>query len=149
MPAQAQNEPVRFYNRAALPATALHVMRAGQASRSANLLNRGPLAPGQFHSVRLGEGAGCRFDVRLMLQDGTEIRRAGCRCLRDPLDRPRARGQRGRTRNTGAAADGPRQPSAEPAPGSRTCARPGTAERAAGPSRAPDLRTCGATDARD
>jgi hypothetical protein len=25
--------------------------------------------------VRLGEGAGCRFDVRLMLQDGTEIRR--------------------------------------------------------------------------
>lgn len=74
-PAQAQNEPVRFYNRAAIPATALHVMRAGQASWSANLLNRGPLAPGQFLSVRLGEGAACRFNVRLALQDGTEILR--------------------------------------------------------------------------
>jgi len=74
-PARAQNEPVRFYNRAALPATALHVMRAGQTSWSANLLNRGPLAPGQFHSVRLGEGAGCRFSVRLVLQNGTEILR--------------------------------------------------------------------------
>lgn len=76
LPACAQNEPVRFYNRAAQPATALHVTRAGQAGAAANLLNRaGPLAPGQFLSVRLGEGAGCRFDVRLVLQDGTEIRR--------------------------------------------------------------------------
>jgi hypothetical protein len=75
LPAWAQNEPVRFYNRAGQPATALHVTRAGQAGAGANLLNRGPLAPGQFLSVRLGEGAGCRFDVRLMLQDGTEIRR--------------------------------------------------------------------------
>lgn len=75
LPALAQNEPVRFYNRAPLPATALHVMRAGQAGWSANLLNRGPLGPGQFHSVRLGEGAGCRFDVRLVLQNGTEILR--------------------------------------------------------------------------
>ncbi|CAH0291077.1 hypothetical protein [Roseomonas sp. CECT 9278] len=76
-PALAQNEPVRFYNRAAVPATALHVMRAGQSSWSANLLNRGPLGPGQFLSVRLGEGAGCRFDVRLVLQNGTEILRQG------------------------------------------------------------------------
>jgi hypothetical protein len=75
LPATAQNEPVRFYNRAAVSATALQVTRAGQAGAGANLLNRGPLAPGQFLSVRLGEGAGCRFDVRLMLQDGTEIRR--------------------------------------------------------------------------
>ena len=73
LPAQAQNEPVRFVNRTAQPATALHVMRTGHGAWSANLLNRGPLAPGQFHAVRLGEGAGCHFDVRLVLQDGTEI----------------------------------------------------------------------------
>lgn len=75
LPAQAQNEPVRFVNRAGQPATALHVTRTGQTRWSANLLNRGPLASGQFHAVRLGEGAGCRFDVRLVLQDGTEILR--------------------------------------------------------------------------
>jgi hypothetical protein len=72
--ALAQNEPVRFFNRATQPATALHVVRSGQEAWSANLL-RNPLAPGQFLSVRLGEGMGCRFDIRLTLADGTEIQR--------------------------------------------------------------------------
>jgi hypothetical protein len=73
-PALAQNEPVRFINRASVPATQLYVMRSGQVAWSANLL-REPLAPGRFLSVRLGEGAGCRFDVRMVLQDGREILR--------------------------------------------------------------------------
>jgi hypothetical protein len=73
-PALAQNEPVRFINRAPMPATQLFVVRSGQAGWSANLL-REPLAPGRFLSVRLGEGAGCRFDVRMVLQDGREILR--------------------------------------------------------------------------
>jgi hypothetical protein len=74
-PALAQNEPVRIFNRTALPAVAVHVMRSGQAAWSANLLRSDPLAPGQFLSVRLGEGAGCRFDLRMVLQDGREILR--------------------------------------------------------------------------
>jgi hypothetical protein len=74
-PAVAQNEPVRIFNRAPLTATALHVMRSGQTAWSDNLLRRDPLRPGEFLSVRLGEGAGCRFDLRLVLQDGREILR--------------------------------------------------------------------------
>jgi hypothetical protein len=74
-PAFAQNEPVRFFNRTPVPATALQVMRSGQSAWSANLLRSDPLAPGQFLSVRLGEGAGCRFDLRMVLQDGREILR--------------------------------------------------------------------------
>lgn len=69
--ALAQNEPFRVYNRAAVPATGLHVARAGQPW-GANLL-RSPLAPNTFFSLRPGEGAGCRFDVRLVLQDQAEI----------------------------------------------------------------------------
>jgi hypothetical protein len=75
-PAQAQNEPVRFFNRTTLSANALHVVRSGQAAWSGNLLGRNVLAPGQFLSVRLGEGAGCRFDIRLTLVDGTEVQRS-------------------------------------------------------------------------
>jgi hypothetical protein len=70
-PAAAQNEPFRVINRTAVPATALHVARSGQ-DWSANLL-RNPLAPGAFFALRPGEGAGCRFDVRLVLQGGEEI----------------------------------------------------------------------------
>jgi hypothetical protein len=73
-PAWAQNEPVRIFNRAAMPATALYVLRNGQSAWSGNLL-RDPLAPGRFLAVRLGEGAGCRFDLRMILQDGREILR--------------------------------------------------------------------------
>ncbi|BDG74712.1 hypothetical protein [Roseomonas fluvialis] len=74
-PAQAQNEPVRFFNRTAQSATALYVVRSGHTAWSGNLLGRNVLAPGQFLSVRLGEGAGCRFDIRLALVDGTEVQR--------------------------------------------------------------------------
>ena len=70
-PALAQNEPFRVLNRTAVPATALHVARSGQ-DWSANLL-RTPLAPGTFFALRPGEGAGCRFDIRLVLQGGEEI----------------------------------------------------------------------------
>ena len=76
-PALAQSEPFRVFNRTTTPATALHAVRSGRPDWGGNLLNRGPLAPGQFHSVRLGEGAGCRFDLRLVLQNGTEILRQG------------------------------------------------------------------------
>ena len=74
-PAVAQNEPFRIVNRSPVPATALHVMPTGRTAWSANLLNRGPLAPGAFFSLRPGEGSGCRFDVRLVLQDGRELLR--------------------------------------------------------------------------
>lgn len=74
-PAAAQNEPFRIVNRSPLPATALHVMPTGGTAWSANLLNRGPLAPGAIFSLRPGEGAGCRFDVRLVLQDGRDVLR--------------------------------------------------------------------------
>lgn len=96
--AQAQNEPVRFFNRTAQLATGLHVVRSGQTAWSANLLNRGTLAPGQFLSVRLGEGAGCLFNVRLTLADGTEVRRmdadvCGTRSVDLTPDPPAAAGQ--------------------------------------------------------
>ena len=69
--ASAQNEPFRVTNRAAVPATALHVSRSGQPW-GANLL-RDPLPPGSFFALRPGEGAGCRFDIRLVLQNGQEL----------------------------------------------------------------------------
>ncbi len=72
-PAQAQTEPFRIVNGTTVPATALHMARPGQAEWGANLLNRGPLAPGRFLSLRLGAGSGCRFDIRLVLQDGQEV----------------------------------------------------------------------------
>ena len=72
LPAGAQNEPFRITNRTALPAVELQVSRSGQGW-GANLLARGPLAPGAFFALRPGEGAGCRFDIRLVLQGGEEI----------------------------------------------------------------------------
>ncbi|MBR0682985.1 hypothetical protein GXW74_21010 [Roseomonas eburnea] len=76
-PALAQNEPFRVVNRSALPATELYAVPSGREAWGANLLNRGPLAPGAFFSLRPGERAGCRFDLRLVLQDGREITRRG------------------------------------------------------------------------
>lgn len=70
-PAVAQNEPFRIVNGARVPATGLYVMRSGQEAWGRNLL-RGPLAPGAALSMRPPEGAGCRFDIRLTLQDGQE-----------------------------------------------------------------------------
>lgn len=75
MPALAQSDPFRVVNGARQPATALHIVRSGQEGWSGNLL-RGPLAPGATLSMRPPEAAGCRFDLRLVLQDGQEaIRR--------------------------------------------------------------------------
>lgn len=72
-PALAQSEPFRVVNRTTVPATALHAVRHGRADWGGNLLNRGPLAPGTAFSLRPSEGAGCAFDLRMVLQDGQEL----------------------------------------------------------------------------
>ena len=82
MPALAQNEPFRVVNGARLPATALHIARSGQDGWSANLL-RGTLAPGAALSMRPPETAGCRFDLRLVLQGGQEEIRRDADVCRD------------------------------------------------------------------
>ena len=74
IPALAQGEPFRVVNRTTEPATALHAVRSGRPDWGGNLLNRGPLAPGRFFALRPAEGAGCAFDIRMVLQDGQEIR---------------------------------------------------------------------------
>mgnify|MGYP003608589476 FL=1 len=71
--AQAQNEPFRIVNRTPLVATALHAVRSGRPDWGGNLLNRGPLRPGAQFSLRPSEAAGCRFDLRMVLQDGQEV----------------------------------------------------------------------------
>ena len=71
--ARAQTEPFRIVNRTAAPATALHAVRSGRPDWGGNLLNRGPLAPGAQFALRPAEGAGCRFDLRMVLQDGQEV----------------------------------------------------------------------------
>jgi hypothetical protein len=101
--ALAQNEPVRFFNRSTQSATALHVVRSGQTAWSGNLLSRGTLAPGQFISVRLGDGAGCRIDVRLSLADGTVLQRQGADVCA--------------TRAVDLAPDAVQPPAADPPPG--------------------------------
>jgi serine protease Do len=70
--ARAQNEPFRVTNRSAVPATELYVSRSGQPW-NANLLARGPLAPGDFLALRTGDGGGCLLDIRLVLQGGQEL----------------------------------------------------------------------------
>ncbi len=74
-PADAQappSEPVRIVNRTGQPATALHAVRSGRTDWGSNLLNRGPLPSGSFFNLRTNPDAGCRFDMRLVLQDGRE-----------------------------------------------------------------------------
>lgn len=71
--AQAQNEPFRIVNRTPGAATALHAVRSGRPDWGGNLLNRGPMPPGGQFSLRPSEGAGCRFDLRMVLQDGQEV----------------------------------------------------------------------------
>jgi S1-C subfamily serine protease len=65
-------EPVRVVNRTGVPATALHAVRSGRPDWGSNLLNRGPLPSGSFFNLRVNPDAGCRFDLRLVLQDGRE-----------------------------------------------------------------------------
>jgi len=65
-------EPVRVVNRTGEPATALHAVRSGRTDWGGNLLNRGPLGNGQVFNLRPNPDAGCRFDIRLVLEDGRE-----------------------------------------------------------------------------
>ncbi len=71
--AQAQSEPFRIVNRTPLVATSLNAVRSGREGWGGNLLNRGPLGPGGQFSLRPAEGTGCRFDLRMVLQDGQEV----------------------------------------------------------------------------
>jgi hypothetical protein len=74
-PAAAQ-EPFRVFNRTGLPATELNAVRSPRGAGNdwgRNLLSR-PLGPEGSFSLRPSEGAGCRFDVRLLLADGREAK---------------------------------------------------------------------------
>ncbi|MBD0274133.1 MAG: hypothetical protein ICV73_19660, partial [Acetobacteraceae bacterium] len=74
-PAAAQ-EPFRVLNRTGLPATELNAVRSPRGAGNdwgRNLLSR-PLGPEGGFSLRPAEGAGCRFDIRLLLADGREAK---------------------------------------------------------------------------
>lgn len=71
--ARAQNEPFRIVNRTPTLAMALHAVRSGRQDWGGNLLNRGPMPPGGQFALRPSDGAGCRFDLRMVLQDGQEV----------------------------------------------------------------------------
>jgi hypothetical protein len=71
-PAVAQNQPVRVQNSAPLSATGLFLAPSGTTGWGGNLLGGQFLPPGAFLSVQLGEGGGCRFDLRMVLRDGRE-----------------------------------------------------------------------------
>ncbi|MBW6399114.1 trypsin-like peptidase domain-containing protein [Roseomonas sp. HJA6] len=72
-PALAQSEPFRIVNQTPVPATALHAVRSGRRDWGGNLLNRGPLRSGAQFSLRPADGAGCQFDIRMVLADGQEV----------------------------------------------------------------------------
>ncbi|NMJ41375.1 trypsin-like peptidase domain-containing protein [Roseomonas sp. JC162] len=72
-PALAQNEPFRIVNRTPEVAVGLFAVRTGRTEWGSNLLNRGPLGPGQTFALRPSEGAGCAFDLRLVLQAGQDV----------------------------------------------------------------------------
>ncbi len=75
VPAAAQ-EPFRVFNRTGLPAMELNAVRSPRGTGTdwgRNLLSR-PLGPEGGFSLRPAEGAGCRFDIRLLLADGREAR---------------------------------------------------------------------------
>jgi hypothetical protein len=70
--AQTPPEPFRIVNATGSPAAALHAVRSGRPDWGNNLLNRGPLGADAGFSLRPTEAAGCRFDLRLVLEDGRE-----------------------------------------------------------------------------
>lgn len=70
--AQTQPEPFRIVNATGAPAVALHAVRTGRPDWGGNLLNRGALAADAGFSLRPSAAAGCRFDLRLVLEDGRE-----------------------------------------------------------------------------
>ncbi|WP_198373638.1 hypothetical protein [Roseomonas rosulenta] len=74
-PALAQLQPVRVMNAAPVSATGLFLAPVGTSGWGANLLAGMTLQPQGMMSVQLGEGSGCRFDVRLVLRDGREALR--------------------------------------------------------------------------
>ena len=131
-PAVAQNEPFRIVNRGPVPATALHVMPTGRTAWCGNLLNRGPLPPGRFFSLRPAEGAGCAFDIRMVLQDGQEIVRRNadiCASRTVVLTLPPAAAAPGQSVPEGKPAPLP-APAAAGTPAPRTGARPNPQARA-------------------
>ncbi|MEY4859754.1 MAG: hypothetical protein RLZZ235_1921 [Pseudomonadota bacterium] len=94
-PALPQSEPFRVLNQTEQSAHSLFAVRTGRADWGANLLSRGPLAPGSGFNLRPAENAGCRFDFRMVLSDGREVINRGqdiCAekvvAMQAPLGRP-------------------------------------------------------------
>lgn len=73
--ARAQTQPVRVMNAGPVSATGLFLAPIGTTGWGANLLGGMILPPGGLMSVQLGDGGGCRFDLRLVLRDGREVLR--------------------------------------------------------------------------
>ena len=75
-PAAAQApgaEPVRVYNHTGVVATGLHAVRSGRSDWGSDMLrDRRPIPPGEGFSIRVNPAAGCRFDIRMVLEDGRE-----------------------------------------------------------------------------
>ncbi|MEY4845297.1 MAG: hypothetical protein RL312_1578, partial [Pseudomonadota bacterium] len=57
-PALPQSEPFRVLNQTEQSAHSLFAVRTGRADWGANLLSRGPLAPGSGFNLRPAENAG-------------------------------------------------------------------------------------------
>lgn len=74
-PAWAQSQPIRVRNMGTISATGVFLAPSGTSAWGANLLGGQFLPPRAFLSVQLGEGGGCRFDVRMVLRDGREVLR--------------------------------------------------------------------------
>ncbi|MFN9337026.1 MAG: trypsin-like peptidase domain-containing protein [Alphaproteobacteria bacterium] len=94
-PALPQTEPFRVLNQTEQSAHSLFAVRTGRPDWGANMLTRGPLAPGAGFNLRPAENAGCRFDFRMVLSDGREIINRGhdvCAekvvAMQTPLPRP-------------------------------------------------------------
>ena len=93
--ALSQTEPFRVLNQTEQSAHSLFAVRSGRPDWGANMLTRGPLAPGAGFNLRPAENAGCRFDFRMVLSDGREIISRGkdiCAekvvAMQSPLGRP-------------------------------------------------------------
>ncbi|MCB4820361.1 trypsin-like peptidase domain-containing protein [Roseicella aerolata] len=76
VPALAETQPFRVVNRTGADASGLHAVRTPRGAQNDwgnNLLRPDrPLTPGAGFRVQPAEGAGCRFDLRLVLADGRE-----------------------------------------------------------------------------
>jgi len=73
LPALSQTEPFRVLNQTEQSAHSLFAVRTGRPDWGANMLTRGPLAPGAGINIRPAQNAGCRFDFRMVLSDGREV----------------------------------------------------------------------------